>query len=257
MSYIERKKDILEYVKKKGGACSKHSLSRDLFVSRSTLRRDLLQMEEEGIIQLHHGAISLVPDSATEHSIEKRRMENRDKKFKMARIAGEYIHDNMVLFLDSSSTVSHLGPILAPFQNITVITNGINIASQLHTCKGIRCYLCPGMLKHNSLSIVGEYTTEFISNFWADAVFFSCKALTTRGILEGDDIQALNKKSMLMHAEKRILLCDTTKEFASGFFKLAEFSDLDGIISDGPFSLPLMETIRAGGCPVITTRKRG
>ena len=64
----------------------------------------------------------------------------------------------------------------------------------------------------------------------------SCKAISTKGIFEGDDSQGLVKKSMIENADKTVLLCDNTKEEAVGFFKVSDFNDIDVLVSNGQFS---------------------
>ncbi len=252
MKYIERKLEIINLLNRGGGVCNINTLSKKLFVSRSTLRRDLIALEEEGIITRHHGGISLKPNSISESPVTMRKMENQNKKVIIARLAKDFLQDNTVIFLDSSSTVGYLAPILRGFKNITIITNGLNIASGLNTASGIKCYVCPGILKNKSLSIIGEYTTDFLNNFRANISFLSCKALMKDGIYEGDDLQALTKRRMMKNSDKIILLCDNTKEYASGYFKLADYSSIDMIISNEPFSPEMMKLLSKSDCKVIT-----
>lgn len=247
MAYIERKLQILKLLNEKD-ACSIHYLSKHLYVSPSTLRRDLINMEEEGIICRHHGGISLPASSSSEDSATRRKMLNQDKKMAIARLALSYVREGMVLFLDSSSTVSYLCPFLKQFHNLTIVTNGLVVAQTLNNSAGIKCYLCPGLLKPRSTSIVGEHSREFLCNFHADAVFFSCKAINNCGLFEGDDQQAMVKRNMLSYAGQKYLLCDSTKELTSGYFRLTELSAIDCIISNAPFSETLMETLHAVGC---------
>lgn len=251
MNYYERKKQILDYLHSHNGSANMDKLSKSIFISRSTLRRDLILLENEGIIDRYHGSISLREDSASEDSANKRRMANKDKKIIISRLAKRFLHDNMVLFLDSSSTVSQLASQINQHKNITIITNGVNIASFLNNNEDIKCYLCPGLLKPQSLSIIGSHASNFLSNFYADIVFLSSKALTSNGIFEGDDSQALCKQMMLKNAGKKILLCDNSKEFSTGYFKLADYSDIDIIISNAPFSEELNKIIENSGCEVI------
>ena len=122
MNYFERKEQIIELIKNKGGTCNTTYISKKLFSSKSTIRRDLILLEEEGIIQRQHGSIKLLIDSASEVSATMRRMVNQDKKIIISKLARDFIKDNMVIFLDSSSTVNMLTPILTQFKNITIIT---------------------------------------------------------------------------------------------------------------------------------------
>ncbi len=255
MNYYDRKQHILEILTVSGGISNINTLCKKIFSSPSTIRRDLITLEEEGIIRRHHGYVSVVAKSATESPIGMRRIENQDKKMAMAEAAKNLFHDNMVIFLDSSSTVSYLAAGLKSRKNITVITNGINVASQLMNAQNIRCYLCPGVLKPNSLSIIGEYASAFLENFHAEAVFFSCKAINARGIFEGNDAQGLVKRKMLENADRGILLCDNTKELSSGFFKLCPLKQVHTLVSNAPFSEELEESLQANMKELIYAKK--
>lgn len=252
MSYFDRKKEILEILYNKSGAIQTEKLKEKLFISTSTLRRDLISLENEGLITRSHGSISLTKTSSSEASASMRRMENQDKKVLIAKIAEKYVKDNMVIFLDSSSTVSQIVPLIRNRKKLTIITNGINIATQLHLSTDINCYICPGLVKPKSFSIIGEYASDFLNNFKADLAFFSSKSVKKDGIYEGDDSQAFCKRIMLHNSEKKIMLCDNTKEDAHAYVKLVDYSKIDIIISNGTFSQGLTEVINKKGCVIVT-----
>lgn len=253
MSSTIRKGQILQVLKEQGGACTIESLCQKLFCSRSTIRRDLIYLEEEGMIQRHHGGVSLVADSPSENSVNIRRMANPEKKATIARLSQNFLKDNTVLFMDSSSTVSYCIPYIKLKKEMTIITNGIQVASQFNALSDFKCYLCPGLLKHNSLSVIGEYALDFLDNFSAQIALLSCKAINEQGFFEGDDAQALIKRKMIKNAKLRILLCDSTKENSSGYFKLANFGEIDIIISNSQFSEKLMKVIRQSGAQFVCT----
>lgn len=244
MGVEERKREILEKLDAHNGVASIHYLVGKLYSSRSTIRRDLIALEEEGVLKRSHGYVSLVTTSASESPISMRQVENLDKKQKIAKRTEPFIRDGMVLFLDSSSTVGQLAPILKGKKDLTIITNGINIAGELSHAHNLTCFLCPGVLKHKSLSIVGEFTSQFIKNFHAELAILSCKAIRADGIFEGDDSQGLVKKSMMENANRVILLCDHTKEQAIGFFKTTGLDSLSCLIADAPFSDSLQKTLQ-------------
>lgn len=250
MDIHERKREIVEHLNQHNGIASMNYLCKRLYASRSTIRRDLLSLEEDGILKRSHGYVSLIVKSAKESPIGMRQIENQDKKQSIAKKTDSLIKDGMVIFLDSSSTVCQLAPILKTKHNITIITNGINIANELSHAQNLTCFLCPGVLKHQSLSIVGEFTSEFIKNFHAELAILSCKAIRENGVFEGDDSQGLVKKSMMENADKTILLCDTTKENAVGFFKTSDFDKLSCLISDASFS-PSLQKILEEKIPII------
>lgn len=252
MGYLDRKKEILSLLYNKNGVLKPEKLKEKLFISTSTLRRDLITLENEGLITRHHGGITLTKTSSSEASAPLRKMENQDKKLIIAKIAEKFVRDNMVIFLDSSSTVSQIVPMIKTRKNLTIITNGVNIASQLYLYSDINCYICPGLIKPKSYSVIGEYAADFLKNFKADLVFFSSKSVKTDGIYEGDDSQAFCKRIMLNQSEKKIMLCDNTKEDAHGFVKLVDFTQIDTIISNAPFSENFTNSVTNQGCTIIT-----
>lgn len=249
MDAIRRNK-LIATLEEMDGACTLEMLSHKLYASRSTIRRTVIELEKMGLVERYHGGVTLVESSASENSVEKRRMQNLDKKVLIARTTSKYLHDNMVIFMDSSSTVNQLCPYLKNFKNITVITNGLDIAEQLSLHQNITCYVCPGIIKHKSLSIIGQYAIDFLSNFKAECAFLSCKAVSEDGIFEGDDTQALIKRNMLRYANKSFLLCDDSKQFQTGFFRMSTFKEIDTLITNAAFGPHLSQIIQESNCTI-------
>ena len=193
MDIHERKREIVEHLNQHNGIASMNYLCKRLYASRSTIRRDLLSLEEDGILKRSHGYVSLIVKSAKESPIGMRQIENQDKKQSIAKKTDSLIKDGMVIFLDSSSTVCQLAPILKTKHNITIITNGINIANELSHAQNLTCFLCPGVLKHQSLSIVGEFTSEFIKTFMRNLPFFPVKQFGKMVSLKETILRGLSK----------------------------------------------------------------
>lgn len=252
MAYTQRKQEIINLLKNSDEALSIDLLCDRIYASRSTIRRDLIQMENEGLIVRHFGAVSLTPSSSKENTAVYRGLENTEKKTAIARSASTLLHDNMVLFLDSSSTASYLVPYLSSHENLTVITNSIDSALKLNSAAGVTCFLCPGKVKHNSYSIIGDFACTFLDNFRADLAILSCKAISLSGLYEGDDAQAMIKRHMMQQAEKTVALCDSTKENCQGFIRLCTFQDIHLLISDSPFSETVTAAVKEAGCSLIT-----
>ena len=257
MGSEERKEEILQLLRAGQGAIRIDALCAKIYASRSTIRRDLIDLETEGMITRHFGAVSLVHSSPDESSVARRHLENTDKKMLIGKAAGTYIHDGMVLFLDSSSTVSYLLPAIRAHRNLTIVTNSIRIAMELSGVPDIRCFICPGMVKTNSYSVIGEYASEFLVHFRAQTTFLSCKSIREEGIFEGSDSQALIKRRMIEYSDQVILLCDSSKENASGYFRLTGFDQLDLVISDLPLRKSIIDALSEEGCAFRAVRAGG
>lgn len=242
---------ILKVLSQSEGACSLESLSKQLYLSLSTVRRVCIALEQKGLVERYHGGVALVQSSAWESPISKRSTQHQAQKAKIARLASKLLRDNLVIFMDSSSTVQALSPYLQSFHNITVITNDIYMAQELSHYSKVQCYICPGIIKPNSSSVVGSYSLDFLSNFRANIAFVSCKAIDTQGVLEGDDQQAFIKRMMIRYAKQVILLCDSSKQNEDGFFRLCGFDKINTIITDAPLDASIKKAVSASSCDIL------
>jgi len=124
MLSIERHEQILQILMEKKSV-TVGELSKTMFVSDATIRRDLSQMEKEGLIKRSHGGAVLFESTNDETSILMREQENIKQKKVIAEIALKFIKNHDTLLVDSSSTAGMVIPLLKNFKFISVITNGI------------------------------------------------------------------------------------------------------------------------------------
>lgn len=227
----ERKNKILEILSQKK-SCQITELCEKLYSSRSTIRRDLIDLEEEGLIRRFYGGVSLLKKSSLEDPSYLRVHANYAKKLAIAKKASLFLKDDMVIFMDSSSTVYHLIGYLKILNNLKIITNNLQLALELKNTASIKTFITPGEVKHNSTSVIGEATTNFIRRFYADICFVSCKAFNQDGVFEGDISQTHSKLVMLEHSKEKILLGDSTKSQESGFYQLADYNMFDYFLTD-------------------------
>lgn len=208
-------------------------LCKTLYTSGATIRRDLQDLEKDGSIKRTHGGAVLLEGTATEMPLILRESENSGPKQIIAEAAVKYISDGMTLFLDSSSTVSYMIRMLAPFKGLKIITNGIKTATLLSEYKNIKIYCTGGIIRENSRSLVGQSARDFIKQFNADICFLSCRGMSLeKGATDPNDEEAYIKREYIRNSDQRILLCDHTKIGVNYFCKVAPLSDYDQIITD-------------------------
>ena len=147
MVLIDRWIEILEYLKVKKFATVEEMMEK-FKISRSTLRRDLIAMEERGHIKRTRGGAELVEqikDNIEWVNLAEIFKNNKDDKIKIAKKASEFIKDNDVIFIDSGSTCYYMIDYINA-KNITVVTNGILHIQKL-MAKGINTYILGGYAK--------------------------------------------------------------------------------------------------------------
>ncbi len=163
-----------------------------------------------------------------------REASNIKEKRIIADLAQDFIASGMCIFLDSSSTVQQLVPLLKSIPNLVVITNGLKIALDLSEGKSeaLKVFIIGGEVKINSSAVISNTYESLFNSFQFDLAFFSCRGLDLEGVYEASFSQAQVKKEMMKKSKQTILLIDHTKFDSSHFFKIGSFTDYDALITD-------------------------
>ena len=103
------------------------SLAKEMYASESSIRRDLVSLEKQGLLRRVHGGAIIEEDGNSKMKIPflLRELEQSDEKLICAKRASELVLDGNVVFLDSSSSAYNVIPFLASKSRLTVITNGV------------------------------------------------------------------------------------------------------------------------------------
>lgn len=222
---------ILDILKRRK-TISMKALQELTFSSNSTLRRDVITLEQDHKIVRKYGQVELVKSKNVEFPYQFRNQEHGAEKQHIANIATDFIGDNMALFLDSSSTVAQLLPFLEQRRNLIVITNGLFNAVTLNQFSNIKTFIAGGRLRSGSGSIVGGFATDYFDNFTADIAFISCSSIDGAGIYMSSAEQSNIKRKMQAAATQTILLCDSSKIGQRNYYKLSELSSISTLITD-------------------------
>ncbi len=251
MYAIERQDEIFQILKERKSV-SVNELSKELFVSPATVRRDLSVMEKSGLIRRSHGGAILTGSSSDESSIIMREQENVVEKKEIAAVAVRLVKNNISLFLDSSSTVGKIVPLLARFNFISIVTNGLKNALLLSETTKARIYVACGMIQSQSNSILGADTVEYCSKLHTDIAFMSCNGIDIdNGMTEASIEQAKVKQTMLKNSSLKILLADKSKFGKTFMARSGGFGDIDYLITDVMPSPEYVAAIEASGCKIL------
>lgn len=231
MIKMERQEKILHLLNEKRYA-TVSDLAKTLYVANITVRRDLEEMEHSGLLQRCHGGAMLLEHENREVPFAVRDKENSLAKNQIARKAAELIHDGDTVFLDASSTASHIVDHIDGKKNLTIITNSIHVMEKLRG-RDVRCYLTGGVLLENSHALVGRIAEETISTLYADICFFSSQGVTEEGIVtDFSEEETRLRKCMIKNAKKSIFLYDRSKLGKRFLFTVCQLELLAGSITN-------------------------
>lgn len=207
-------------------------LQRKLFLSQSTLRRDLIYLEKHNLIKREFGQVYLLQGSNIEFPYLYRNQTNPEKKKIICQKAAKLIKDNYSVFIDSSSTVYSLPDFLLKRQNLTIITNGLKIANKINTMPNVRLFFLGGNVPTYVGSTVGTEAFKQVEGYHADLAIMSLGGIKNEKIYITDQDQANLRLKMIENSKKSILLIDSTKFGKQDFIKFGTLADFDILVTD-------------------------
>ena len=226
MKTNERESQILQILKEQQFA-SVTDLARALYTSPSSIRRDLTHMQSAGLVRRNYGGVVLCDREHTPAPASVRLEEHKAEKKQIARMASAFLHDNMTVFLDSSTTASYMADYVAEFQNVTVFTNNLRTASRLIELS-VDTYCIGGRSVLQSYVVGGSYAEDMVRNLHADIVFFSSFALSDDGVISDCTMEEnVIRKLMLARADRRVFLCDSSKFHRFSTHRLCSVDEVD------------------------------
>lgn len=224
----ERQKEILEILYQKGRV-SVAELSKTLYVTEMTVRRDLTEMEKGGFLRRYRGG-AVLKINLGEMPITERLLLDKDEKEELAKKALPYLHDGMTVFLDSSSTCQYLIPHLAQHKNVTVLTNSVAVllsASKLH----LPCILIGGEYYEQDMCMVGSLAEQYVRDLNADIAFFTTAAISNDGVISDFDVrQTMIRKIVMQNAKQNIFLFENEKRGKKLLYTLCHVNDVTAVL---------------------------
>lgn len=232
MLAIERRNAILEKLQaEKRVVVSELSALYD--VSEETIRRDLEKLEHEGYAIKSYGGAVLNEDISLDLPFNIRKNTNVVGKQRIAELVGNMIHDGEHIFLDASSTAVAIAKVIKNKNDITIITNSLEIAIELSDVPNCKVISTGGFVVGRSFALVGQMADKAINSYYVDKTVISSKGLDLHaGFTDSDERLANNKKSMLEAAKVKILAIDNSKFNQISFAKIGDLRDISVIVTD-------------------------
>lgn len=225
-----RKDEILEILRKKKSVRIL-DLSKELRVSRETVRKDILEMEEEGLLKKTYGG-AVLDEVNAETDYERRRFENEQEKRKIAERAFCFIESGDTIYLDYGTSTYALAEKLIDFDDLTVVTNSIPIVNLLIHSPGINLIILGGNVRKNEDSLFGTFGLNNAKEIFVDLGFFGCAGIDLKSGVTNYHMGEIEiSKLMVDHSRSVILLADATKFGKSALYKTSDLFDLDIIIT--------------------------
>ena len=239
----ERIEEIAELLDKRGKLTLEQLDEFFPNVSQMTLRRDLLQLEQQGrIIRVRGGAMSVKEvQKVSGESYAKKTTINTDEKIEIAQKAARLIDENCSLFIDGGTTAMYLAKEM-PDLNLHVFTNGLAVAIELSHKKNLNVTMIGGQVLKDNLSTASPVAKSYFDNTNFELAIISASAFTSEnGFSCGSQIEADLLKMTRAKAKSLYMMLDSSKIGKIMPYTFARLDDIDVLITDDNFPAELKE----------------
>ncbi|MCI9516233.1 MAG: DeoR/GlpR transcriptional regulator [Lachnospiraceae bacterium] len=225
-------------------------LAETLEVSRDTVRRDLIRLENEGVIKRTHGGAVLNDNRASIVFYDERKNQKLESKKAMGRCAAKLIKKDASVIFDASTTVEEVISFLDK-KHIFAVTNSLTAATELTQLNDCTIAVLPGRLDHNHLYVTGSDTVQKLNQYNVDYLLLGVYAMDSGGIYTCSESEGAVKAKMLASARKKIAMADSSKFDTTGLIRICTLQDVDILVTDKFPEGRLLEAMQKAGVEII------
>jgi len=239
----ERQNAILDLLAKQGFA-SVAELGQMLSVSDMTIRRDLAELQKQGVLQRTYGGATVTEAVFFELSLKTKMTRYVGEKEQIGKAAADMVQDGDIVVLDAGSTTTYVARNLKG-KRLTIVTNSLNIASELLNCQNVQILIAGGILRQDVLAIIGPQTVAFFEDLRADKLFLGVEGVDVRsGLTVPDVIEAHTKRAMTRSARRTIVVADHSKLGRDTLGSIISLAEADCLVTDSGAPAEIVEQLK-------------
>jgi DeoR family transcriptional regulator, glycerol-3-phosphate regulon repressor len=214
------------------GRVKVETLTSHFRVTPQTIRRDLNDLCERGVLQRFHGG-AILASGISNVGYEARRKLATDGKRRIGMRAASLIPDSSSLLINIGTTTEQVAVALRGKRGLLAITNNIHVVNILQDCEEIEIIVAGGVVRQSDGGIVGEATVDFIRQFKVDYAVVGASAIDDDGTLLDFDYREVKVARAIMEcARKSILVADSMKFERTAPVRIGHISQLDFFVTD-------------------------
>lgn len=247
----ERRTKILQIVRS-AGRVRVNGLARRFSTSAVTIRSDLNELHQRGLVLRSHGGAVLPDTILRESPVHERLKAHSEEKRRIGAMAATLISNGDTIILDSGTTTLEIARQIKKKPGLQVITNGVNIAAELLDARDVQVFIVGGTVRGESASISGHFTEEMFEQFSADKLFLSGAGCDLEFGVSGANLEeTMVNRAMMRIAREIILVADASKFSKRSMSRIAPFSEIDTVITNTSLDEEVQQKLRAIGCNLI------
>lgn len=234
------------------GIADMDALCAAVGASRGTVRRDLIRMEENGLLKRTRGGAHALPRQPEDDlPIHMRGHLHSEQKARIAQAALALVRDGDTVLLGAGTTVRALAARLSALNKLTVVTYDIGVAYEIASRTNHRLLVAGGWVRERTFTLYGGFTEAFLRDTRIDCAFLSADALDAKaGFMDYNADEITLKRIALNNAERRVMLLDQSKLGIRALMAICKPDEVDLTILDGPLDAQTQSALAEAG--VIT-----
>lgn len=253
MYSVERKALIMSLLEKEN-VVSVVQLANELKISKETARRDLRELERDGMLHRTHGGAVYEPQtsSISESPFNVREICHYPEKVAICKTAAEFVKDGDTIYVDNSSTTLNLLKYINPQYQITIITNSIRFLLESVSYRNANRTLISlgGIFREKNYSLAGILSLDNARSFRPNKAFISCRAIEANVLSDGSLYEIEVKRAFIATSKETFVLADHSKFKETGPFYLTDLSKVSHIITDDKIDEESVRTLEQSGLSV-------
>ncbi len=255
MKTIDRKSQIVEMVMERGNITIAEICSR-FEVSDMTARRDLNELDRQGLLRRVHGGAIANLGRSYEPSFQTRAVKNKEAKSAIGQKAAGLIYDGDSIALDVGTTTLEIVQGLKGKRNLTIVTSCLQIAAmivdQISLEVDARLIITGGIVRPRELSMVGHIPEQVYQDLHVDKAFIGIGGISLEDGLTEYNIEDTQIKRMLIRStQEKIVVADGAKFGVTTFASAAPLTAVDKIVTDRSAPPEILEKVREQGVEVV------
>jgi DeoR/GlpR family transcriptional regulator of sugar metabolism len=244
----EQRHQLILRALRSGGPAAVTDLSEQLGVSPATIRRDLVRLEEEGLLTRVHGGAVMEDGDQPFAEVAEVRVPEKDA---IAAKAASLVRDGQSVLLDIGTTAYRLARQLRG-RRLTVITSNLVVYEELADDEGIELVLLGGMVRREYRSLVGFLTEDNLRQLHADWLFLGTSGVRPGGhVMDTTVVEVPVKRAMIKAGDKVVLLADGAKFPGTGMARVCGPEDLDMVVTNTTVDPATRSSLEEAGVEVV------
>lgn len=215
-----------------GGTVDVGELSDELSASPATIRRDLAALERQRLLERTHGG-AVAQAVSYELPLRYKGVRYAEEKRRIAEAAAALVIEGMAVGLTGGTTATEVARALADRPGLTIVTNALNIASELGVRPNIKLIVTGGLARSQSYELSGPIAEASLTGLHLDVAFIGVDGIDGKGgCTTHQEVEAHTNSVMIEHAKRVVVVADSSKIGKMAFARICEAGAVDDLISD-------------------------